>query len=1378
MRSPRFLRTLSHSLIAGRWLSWIAAAWIASAAPARGTPIASQANIPYSGIAPGSIDMATGELILVCQPDLRLDGPMPLSFGRYYGSMLAREGFASGHLGPNWLGSYDWSLSVGAAGATVVTNRGEALQFQPSPVGGWNLVSPTDQNYRLDFTDRWWRLTDPSRHRVYLFDGTSHLLSVILDAHGNGLNLIYAGAQLMQVNDGSGRALSFEYDFTGKLTRVSDGTRGVNFSYTGGVLASVTDAAGGTTNYAYTGPAGSADLLQSASEPAGNTPLSWSYDALGRVVTITDAEGHSSSCAYDTPSGNVWTDALGHSWTYVHDSQSRLMTLLDPAGGTTTFSYDPLGRLATSTRPMGDATSFSYDAASGYLGSVTGGDGTVFSFSYSAHGVAGATLYDLAAAHYPDGASESFARDASGNLTDWTDRGGFHWTSSFNSRGEPLTLTNPAGGVTTRTYDGAGLMDTEMDNAGHTTSAARDAFGRVTKVTWGDGTNRQFAYDNLDHLTSLLDERGKSWTYDYDANGRISQVTDPLTEHQGFHHDAEGRLTQVVDALGNTTLYAFDAAGQLASFTDRTGVVTQYQHDALGRLARVIDPAGGARTLSYDGDGRVPAVQDALGHTASFQYDAMDRVTHLTDPVGSGTDFAYDAMGRALSAAGPLGRSTSASYDARGLATSFTAAASETDFGRTALGEIASVTDPNHNGWPAVYDLDGRMTSSADPLARVTGYAYDAAGRMTHATLPLGSGDFGFDAAGRPTTIGFSDGTLLTYAWDDANRAIGGNGAAFAYDAAGRMTSSNGLAFTRDAEGRITSESYGPAMVVNYGYDAAGRLASVHDWLGGTTSFAYDTTGALVSLLRPNGASAAYQYDAAGRLADLVEKQPGPINTPALAHIAITRDALGEPVSIDRAQPLLPGVQSVSSTTFGYDAASQINGDTYDAMGRLIGDGARTFQWDGASRLAGYAGGGSAPQYAYDAFGRPLSRTMGATSEQYVWNYADDATALDEVSAGGVPKTFYIHTPSGLLLYAIDAASGARTFYHFDENGSTIFLTDDAAAVQTKYAYSPFGAVTTGGPTSDNPFTLGGATGVMAIGGGLYRMGGGIYDSKSSRMISGGAIASGGDPVVKNPGSRLLPDLDASTRSGRLGDWQQASGPQPLPWFSAQGLPHPWPWIGGHGTHSKPIDVPEIAAESQLDDGGGNKDGDKVGGRPAGGWYEFRFSATGGAGVGKIKFNEFPIDNKKSPNHHVTFSEYTSHHIHGVGTGGTHQWANHLADPVLGLPVTWGKERLGPVDLDVAPQPEVSEFCRWCWGGPPSGPILSQPVPNGGLHLGRSDGVIQKITESFSSSIDCPACAGPIAYKPAKLVQWPYSVLPDPDLVPKPTDFCTWCVGR
>ena len=72
--------TPSRSLASG-FLPALAMA-LALAAPAAATPVISAGNLPFSGISPGGVDMATGELILVMRPDLVIDGPFPLTFRR------------------------------------------------------------------------------------------------------------------------------------------------------------------------------------------------------------------------------------------------------------------------------------------------------------------------------------------------------------------------------------------------------------------------------------------------------------------------------------------------------------------------------------------------------------------------------------------------------------------------------------------------------------------------------------------------------------------------------------------------------------------------------------------------------------------------------------------------------------------------------------------------------------------------------------------------------------------------------------------------------------------------------------------------------------------------------------------------------------------------------------------------------------------------------------------------------------------------------------------------------------------------------------------------------------------------------------------------
>ena len=1112
---PTFPRKLHHlALIVA------ALATFAGSAAALATPITSAANAPQSAISPGGVDMATGEIIIVCRPDLALDGPMPVVFGRYYASMLGREGLASGRLGPNWLGTYDWKLNLGGSTADVITGSGKDVKFQMPPAGGpWTLVSPLNQAYGLSVSGGAYRFTDPVARRVYLFSGTPPMLTQIIDEHGNALTLNYSGSELTQVSDGQGRMLTLTYDpFAGMLSSITDGTRVVSYSYTGGLLTGFTDAAGHVTSYAYaTGPY--PGMLSASTEPVGNTPIQNGYDASGRAVSQTDAAGGIAHYAWDAPAGNLFTDPLGRAWTYLHDSQNRLVSLTDPGSQAWSRAYDASGRLASETRPLGDVTSYTYDATSGYPASVGFADGSASHWTYGSHTMGGATFFDLASSQFPDLTSETFTRDAAGNPTAVTDRGGFHWQATYDARGQLLTGTNPAGGVTTYAYDAGGRPTSATDPAGNVTRFSYDALSRLIALAPDDTSSRSWTYDALDHVLSAVDERGKTRTYQYDTNGRLTSATDPLIETTHYAYDGLDRLTQMTDPMGSATILGYDGQGQVASITDGTRRATSYDYNVWGDCAGMSDATGASWTYGYDPNRRVTLEKDPLGHSSTFTYDAADRMTHLRDPLGTGFDYGYDAMDRLHSESGPLGFAHTYGYDARGLMTSAMNATSEYDFARNALGGVSQFTDPDRNASPYSYDSQGRLIMSADPLARSSGYSYDARSRLTHATLPLNSTSFVYDGVDRLLGVSITDGTSLAYNYDDANRATGGTGAAFAYDAGGRMTSSNGLGIAYDAAGRITSESYGAAQMVSYVYDSRGALTQVTDWLGGVTRFSYDVAGNCTGVTRPDGTTVTYAYDPAEQVVSYVEGDPDqPIPT---SSIAITRDALEQPTAVERTAPLLPAVQTPGTTNLAYDAGSQVVGPTWDPLGRLLGDGTRTLVWDGASRLKSYTMPGESQSFGYDAFGRLLSRTQGAASEQYEWNYANASPTLDVVMNGATPVRYFIHTPSGLLLESIEGGTGARHYYHYDENGNTIFLTDDTGAVVAEYAYGPFGSVRDSGATVNNPFTLGGDGGAMQLGSsGLYYYfghggqhhelnGGGVYDTKFARMVSGGAIASG-----------------------------------------------------------------------------------------------------------------------------------------------------------------------------------------------------------------------------------------------------------------------------
>ncbi|HEY3216120.1 MAG TPA: DUF6531 domain-containing protein [Candidatus Eisenbacteria bacterium] len=1096
------------------------------------------ANIPYSGAWPGGVDMATNELFFAEPPDLCLGGPLPLCFGRYYASLLDREGMASGHVGTNWLGTYDWKLTVNGPTARIVDDRGEILLFTQGIPGSWIQANHFEETNTLVVRalDNMHRLHRSRQRRTYEFDGSSGLLRKILDEHGNSLTCSYAGGLLGSVGDGLGRTLTFGYDALDRLVSAGDGTRSVSYGHVGNLLSSFTDAAGHTTTYAYA-PGPYPGLLVSGTTPIGTTPVTYAYDPSGKVMSETDAftnvwafgVGPGGGCVVTTPTGDLWES--------FHDGELRLGSLHDPLGGTTSWTYDPLGRPASVTRPVGDVTTLGYDPASGFPSDLGRADGTHVLLSYAPTPIDGFDVFHLTGASYPDGASESFSYDAAGNLVTHTDRAGKNWTATYNPRGQLLTGTNPASGVTTLTYDPMLRLASRTDHAGNTTSFTYDALDRLVHVAHPDETGRDYAYDALDRLIIMTDERGKVWSRAYDDHGRLLSRTDPLGHAVGFAYDAMDRVTGVTDALGKTRTDAYDALGRLTSATDRTSRTTTYAYDALGRLVQRTDPGDHSTQFGYDANGRLLTATDPLAHAMTYEYDALDRVTRATDPLENAVDYGYDAMGRLTSADAPLGQTRAYGYDARGLLVSLLDVTSEAQLTRTALGEVGSIRDPNLKLWPFAYDPQGRPTSRTDPLARSTSLSYDSRSRLSHVATPVGSGDFTYDPAGDYLECQWLDAAgsvALSYAYDDARRLTAATGATFAYDAADRLVSSNGLSFTHDDEGRLSSETYAPGKTVTYAYDARGLLSGVSDWLGGTTSFTYDAAGRLTGITRPNGTAATYEYDAANRLIHEVEIGPGPPDSPPLVSITLSRDELGRIASGARVVPLEPGPTSSESNAYAYDDASQIVGFGFDGMGRLLSDGTRSFEWDAAGRLAHYAAGAESPTFTYDAFGRMLTRTDGAMAQQFVWDYANGVPSLDRLTQGPTSFAWFVHTPGGTPLYRVDA-SDARTFYHYDEAGNTIFLTDGGGSVIASYAYSPTGETRSLGATADNPFTFAGALGAYQEREAAFsRTGSMVFENRIGRCIS--CPASALDWVGMKPGPPNLPVIETTGIAEILGN--------------------------------------------------------------------------------------------------------------------------------------------------------------------------------------------------------------------------------------------------
>ncbi len=725
------------------------------------------------------------------------------------------------------------------------------------------------------------------------------------------------------------------------------------------------------------------------------------------------------------------------------------------------------------------------------------------------------TFYNLTQVDYPDKTSEQFTYDAKGNVVAMVDSAGQTWKYTYNERGLPLTLTNPTNGVTTYTYNADLTLASMKDSDTGETRYGYDALKRVNAITDAAGQIVNLSYDANDRIITRTDANKGATKFEYDANGNLVKLTDAAGQVSNLSYDEMDRLVKATNALGKSTTFTYDKLGRIASVADATGVKTEYAYDPRGWVNRITH-GGDVWQIGYDDEGVPVAYTAPSGNVTKLQSDKLGALVGVTNALNSSATMQRDALGRVTRVTDALNRATQFSYDARGELSGVT----EPEIGATkydydALGNLTKIADLNNGEWKFKYTAQGRLQAFTDPLAQATNLAYDPLGRLAKATYPDGTTYTPtYDAVGNLTRAHYSDGLDLQFKYDALDQLVEANSVKFTRDALGRITNAEqagaGFGATYDDAGRIKTATYPGGLVVTYTYDSkTGLLTQVSDSLTKTQiDFTYDKDRRPIGIARSNKVHTTLTWDKAGRLVGVKDSN--------IVDAQYTLDAVGQVTGAKITAPLASTpVGQISNLS--YDAASQIssNGYKYDARGRLTQSPANKFAWDGASRLIGV----DATKLEYDAFGNVIARNDGKATTRYAYNFALGLAPLVAETNAAASVRYYVWTPGGKLLYAIDAADGNKVaHYHFDRIGSTLALTDASGAVTDAYAYDPFGAMVGHTGKSAQPFTFVGGWGVRQENATLYQMRARYYDATTQRFLSRDPIwPQIDDPLQLNP---------------------------------------------------------------------------------------------------------------------------------------------------------------------------------------------------------------------------------------------------------------------
>jgi RHS repeat-associated protein len=957
--------------------------------------------------------------------------------------------------------------------------------------GGTSVFANDVGNGVTELQDDNFNIWDPRQFTLTLENGTVYEIdqdkgvTQITDLAGNSVKVTPGG-----ILHSSGEQVTFVRDAKERITSITDPAgKSMTYAYdTDGDLASYTDRLSNTTQFSYSGDH---DLAQ-IQDPLGRLPIRNDYDADGRLLSTTDATGHTVvyTHAISAKQEQV-TDRLGHVTLYQYNDRGDVTQKTDATGAVWSYTFDVHGNKLSETDPLGNTTGTTYDGANNPLTQT----------------------------------------DALGNVT----------TNTYDGLSHLVTTTDPLGHVTTNNWGGPDLKST-VDARGYATLYTYDPSGRlagspltVTDALQGITTN---AYDDAGHVTQQTDALGHSTTYVYDANGNKTKETASRTLYNGsgaiitttYQYDAGGHLLQTSKNFGSapTRSTAYTATGKPATRTDEDARVTSYTYDMLDRLITTTRPDGTTETQTYDAENRRISSTDPAGNTTTYTYDNAGRLIRTTYADGSSTATAYDSAGRAIETVDPRGHVSWTTYDAEGRVASTTdALGNVTKYGYDAAGNRISTTDPLDRMTSYAYDADNRLVATTYPDGNAESTAYDADGRMIGKTDTLGrSTDYGYDALGQLVQVTDALGNVTKYAYDETGAQISQQNAnkrttsigydlvtsartawvlpdqsteTWTDDAAGQILTRTDFAgqttkYTYDKMARVLTRTYPDSSVVTFTYTPTGQRATATD-ARGTTTYAYDTRNRLVQLTYPDGRTLTYGYDGAGERTQITAKigsttlmtttaydgagRPNAVTDPLGRTFNLTYDAAGgrtllqDPNGVETQYVYDPRERLTDLTTVESATSTPVASFAYTLDGegerRQVSevDGTvRQFGYDATSRLTSENVTGSltyAKAFTYDPVGNRLTQMTsgaGAGSTSYTYDTRDRLTNEN--------ATTYVYDKNG----NVTSKSGEATYgWDFENRLKSVGMTGgpsvahqydaDGNRVQTSVTPSGGGAVTT-----------------------------------------------------------------------------------------------------------------------------------------------------------------------------------------------------------------------------------------------------------------------------------------------------------------------------
>lgn len=781
----------------------------------------------------------------------------------------------------------------------------------------------------------------------------------------------------------------------------------------------------------YTFSYGNDDLLASITDPTGRV-TSFEHNQSGHLVRITDPDSSVREFSYNEKGlMTAQRDKRGNVSNYLYNSVYQVIQTIRPDG--TGVSLQPQETMSlpknedegTETSPL----SIVLGKNLGVFYTNTNGNNSQFTLSERGQFIKMTDEIDR---------ETNIERDDDGNIISFETPRDFHWTYTYDDRGNQTSAYQ-------RETDTLSSYTYEAD------------FSQITSITRPNADITESEYDSKGNLIKYILPDRSFYSFSYNRSGLMTRKTDPLGNITKYFYDRlSGNLIAIRDSLGNTTKFELDTAGNIIKMIDPNAHITTNEYDSLNRLTKTIDPESGESIYSYDKKGNLISLRDERGNTTSYTYDVLDRLIKRVNPLNETDTYTYDNEGYTTAWTNRKGVEISYLYDP--------------------ANQLIQKTLGNEDIYSYGYDLDGNMSFISDSDSRVS-YEYDGLDRMIRSSTEDSPKQpeiiqlYEYDKNNNRISLraGFSD--------EDEDNFIENS---YTYDVENQLTTLSSIAgkfrFQYDDLSRMTEMTYPNGIISSMSYEGDSRLSKLEYKLAGKTqnlfSYRYDDFNNKKRMktfrgLLPVSSPIHYNYDEKDQLLSATN----PLR--ALAGESFTYDLSGNRLR-----------RTGQSSNSIYNNNNQLTEDedynySYDSNGNLIQKVhkrtmiAIKYKWDIENRLiqvTKHTNENALPNetvtYSYDALDRRIEKNVNGDIKRYVY---DNEDILMEFDGDNVFQKFYVHglgIDEPLAMVEENKETRADTedlkvhYYHKDGMGSIISLTDEEGKEKEKYIYNAFGKVT------------------------------------------------------------------------------------------------------------------------------------------------------------------------------------------------------------------------------------------------------------------------------------------------------------------------------